>query len=184
MNFEDLMTYLDLEDATEFVYFEAMADLIECEEYIEMEALDRLFQDADPEMIANLIDEYFEDVQNAMPDDCGELYTLLDEIKLCLEGLITNAQSESDVRLFTSEFFRFRGWYSEESEVDVISADGECDTKCIRDAITDARMEKLGGEKKEYVFDKALDYQLDSYIMSFAELLSNEEYEDNGDGEQ
>ena len=34
MNYEELIEYLDLEDGSELEYFEAMADMIESEEYI------------------------------------------------------------------------------------------------------------------------------------------------------
>ena len=39
MNYEELLEYLDLDEAAQFEYFEAMADLIESEEYVEQEAM-------------------------------------------------------------------------------------------------------------------------------------------------
>ena len=59
MNFEELLDYLDLEDAMQFEYFEAMADLIESEEYIEQEALYQLFEGAEKTMITELLEDYF-----------------------------------------------------------------------------------------------------------------------------
>ena len=44
MNFEELLDYLDLEEAGQFEYFEALADLVECEEPIEMEAIYKLLR--------------------------------------------------------------------------------------------------------------------------------------------
>ena len=41
-------------------------------------------------------------------------------------------------------------------------------------------MEKLGGEQYRYDFEPALDYQLDSYVMSFADLMSAEEPDNEG----
>ena len=37
MDYRELLEYLDIEDPSEFVYFETLADLLECEEYIEPE---------------------------------------------------------------------------------------------------------------------------------------------------
>ena len=62
MDFYELLEYLDLEDAGQFEYFEAMADLIESEEYIEQEAMYQLFEGADNTMIEELLQDYFEDI--------------------------------------------------------------------------------------------------------------------------
>ena len=62
MNYEELLVYLDLDTPDEFEYFEAMADLVECEEYIEQEAVEELFRGADGSMIAELLEDYFEDI--------------------------------------------------------------------------------------------------------------------------
>ena len=179
MNYEELLNYLDIEDPAEFEYFEAMADLVECDEYIEQEALFGVFAKADKEMLSGLLDEYFEEITDGLPDDSDDMYTLLDQIRLYLTGLSANAEDEGDIRMLTDEFNRFRTWYSFESQVELSPEDGGYgDTVCLRDAITSARIEKLGGEKYRYDFNSALDYEIDSYTMSFAELAAIEEYED------
>lgn len=176
MNYDDLLIYLGLEDGSEFQYFETMADLVECEEYIEQEAMWRLFTEADATTVSGLIDDYFEEIINGLPDDSGEIYSLLEQIRLCLAGLIINAEDASDIRMFTDEFYRFRSWYSEESEVELISEEvGTSDYICLRDAITAARMETLGGERYRYNFENALNYEVDSYTMSFADLIATED---------
>ncbi len=91
--------------------------------------------------------------------------------------LVTNAVDDGDIRRFTYEFYRFRNWYSEESEVELISEDfGTSDYVCLRDAITAARMEKLR-EKYRYNFENAFNYEIDSYTMSFADLIAVEDHE-------
>lgn len=177
MNYEELLTYLDIDDPAEFAYFETMADLVESEEYIEMEAMYQLFEGADMEKVSGLIDEYFEEITNRLPDDSDEIFSLLDQIRLCLTGLAANAEDESDIRMFTDEFHRFREWYVYESEVEIIPEDGASDYQSVRDAITTARVEKLGGEEYRYNYEKALDYEIDSYTMSFAELVAAEDSE-------
>ena len=179
MNFEELLDYLDLEEAAQFEYFEAMADLIESEDYIEQEALYQLFDDADKTMITELLEDYFEDILEGIPDASSEIYSLLHQIKVMLIGLSSNIEEESDLRLFTDEFHRFRNWYSHESDVELTPEDGGKKLyHTVRDAITAARLENLGGEKYRYDFENALDYELDSYSMSFADLAKAEDEND------
>ncbi|MDD6311190.1 MAG: hypothetical protein PUB09_04555 [Firmicutes bacterium] len=181
MNFEELMEYLDLEDAADFQYFEAMADMIESEEYIEQEALYQLFDGADNTMISELLNDFFEDIMGGLPEDSGEICSLLEQIKMCLTGLIMNAEDDSDIRRFTDEFHRFRNWYSEESEVELLPENGGAPRYfCLRDAITSARVERLGGDRFRYNFENAVDYELDSYTMSFSDLVAAEDDYNNG----
>ena len=172
MDFEELLEYLDLEDGSDLEYFEAMADLIECEDYIDQEAVYSLFQQADKTMIEELLNDYFEDILEGLPDDSGEIFSLLHQIKMNLTGMAAGMEDDEDLRRFVDEFCRFRNWYSHESEVRLIPEDGESLYHTVRDAITASRVEKLGGEKYRYDFENALDYQLDSYIMPFSDLAS------------
>lgn len=179
MNYEELLEYLELEDPSEFKCFETMADLVECDEFIEQEAVFGIFAKADMNVISQLLDEYFEEITDGLPDDSNEVFSLLDQIRLCLTGLASNSEDDSDLRMLADEFFRFRTWYAFESQVELIPEEGNSsDTVCIRDAITAARVEKLGGEKYRYSFENALDYEIDSYRMSFAELAAIGEYDD------
>ena len=57
---------------------------------------------------------------------------------------------------------------------------GEVVRCVLRDAITAARLEKLGGEQYRYDFESALDYPLDSYTMSFADLVATENQDAEG----
>ena len=181
MDYKELIKYLDLEDGSDFQYFEAMADLLESDEYIEQEAIYQLFSEAENDMIAELLNDYFEDVTGGLPEDSGEIVSLMEQIRMCLEGLIMNAEDESEIRRFTDEFHRFRNWYAEESEVELLPEnEGQALYQCLRDAITTARLERLGGQKYRYNFENALDYELDSYTMSFADLMAAED--DYNDG--
>lgn len=175
MDYYELLEYLDLEEAGQFEYFEAMADLIESEEYIDQEAMYMLFDGADNTMIEELLQDYFEDVLDGLPENSGEIFSLLHQIKLSLIGMISHAEDDSDMRRFTDEFYRFQTWYSHESEVELQPENGGAALYTnVRDAITASRMEKLGGEKYSYDFENALDYQPDSYTMSFSDLMDAE----------
>ena len=179
MNYEELLEYLDLADGSEFEYFEAMADMIESEEYIEQEAMYRLFDEADNTMIEELLNDFFEDILDGMPEDSGEIFSLLHQIKLSLTGLIAAAEDDSDMRRFTDEFHKFRNWYSEDSEVEMSPEDGGAPVyTCVRDAVTAYRVEKLGGDKYRYNFENALNYELDSYTVPFSDLAKAEDEND------
>lgn len=117
---------------------------------------------------------------DGLPENSGEIFSLLHQIKLSLIGMISHAEDDSDMRRFTDEFYRFQTWYSHESEVELQPENGGAALYTnVRDAITASRMEKLGGEKYSYDFENSLDYQPDSYTMSFSELM---EAENDNDG--
>ena len=181
MNFSELLEYLDLEDPSQFIYFEAMADLIESDVAVEQEAVQALFEGADREMTAELFDDYFEEILDGLPDDSSEIYSLLHQIKLSLMGMASNCEDDADIRRLADSFCRFREWYCYDSAVS-LSAESEGDEleQSLRDAITTARMEKLGGRSYRYDFTGALDYPLDSYEVSVASLVAAEnDYEDS-----
>ena len=48
----------------------------------------------------------------------------------------------------------------------------------LRDALTLLRLEKLGEEEYSYDFSECLDYELEDYIMSFADLARAEAEEE------
>lgn len=175
MNFSELLEYLDIEDPSQFIYFEAMADLIESDEPIEQEAVQALFEGADGETMAELFDDYFEEILDGLPEDSSEIYSLLHQIKLSLMGMATNNEDDGDIRRFADSFCRFREWYCYDSLV-VLSPDGEGEEmeQSLRDAITSARMEKLGADTYRYDFTGAMDYPLDSYEVSLASLMATE----------
>ncbi len=186
MDYYELLEFLDLEEPAQFIYFEAMADLVECDEAIDQEAVYGLFNGAEKEMIAQLFEDYFEDILEGLPEDSDEIYDLLHQIKLSLMGLAMNMEEDSDVRKLTDEFCNFRNWYVYDSNVELSpeTGDGEAIHHCLRDAITASRVENLGGTAYRYDFTGAMDYPLDSYDMSVAALMALEDDEENGDGHE
>ena len=177
MKFEALLDYLELSDASEFEYFENLADLVEADMEIEPELIYKLLEEADMEIFAELTENYFEDLLQAVPEDAMELYTLLDSVKMALMGMAKNLEEEKDLVLLSDEFSRFRNWYSLESQVWVQELSESSRTESclsLRDALTLSRMEALGGEKYEYCFDEVLKFEMDQYTMSFADLMQEE----------
>ncbi len=180
MNYKDLLVYLNIDDPSEFEYFEMMADLLESEDYIEQEAMYRLFVEADKNKISQMLDDYFEEIVNSLPGDSDDVYSLLEQVRMCLIGLIDIAEDDSDYRKFTDEFYKFREWYVIDSQVEVIpdNEDDPEDCQSLRDAITTARIDKLNGNNHRFNFEKGANYEVDGYTMSFAELAAIEDEED------
>jgi hypothetical protein len=186
MDLEELLEMLELDEPQEFEYFENFSDLVESEEEMPVETLYDLFSQTDQDTIAELIDNYFDDTLDAVPDDQTDVYMLLGNIKRELTGLMSTADEEDQMRRFCEELYKFKQWYSFESEVACTDKEtGREKELTVRDALTLARLEKLGHEEYDYDFSDCLEYDLDEYAMDLAGLAAEEEPEsddplDNG----
>ena len=180
MNIDQLLKYLDLETPEQFEYFENLADLVEADTEIPPETLFELFSHMDMRIFAELLQHYFEEIMDSIPDDASELYTLMDTVKMAFVGVASNVEEEKDLILLVDEFYRFRNWYSLDSKVQIEEDNPDPTARQllpIRDALTLSRMEKLGGVKFDYYFDPALDFEMDEYTMSFADLMAEDRME-------
>ena len=181
MNYYELIEYLDIEDGSAVRYFEEMADLIESDEHIEHDALVQLFGEMEADTAASLLDEYFNDITRGLPGEYSEMFSLLENIRLELTGLIISASEDDPVsiRSFADRFYRFRNWYVYDTEVSVLDRNGSADGRAreyeqsVRDAIATARAGKLSGEEYAFDFSSALDYDIDYYAMSFSDLIDS-----------
>ncbi len=174
MKLEKLLEFLELEDPSEFEYFENLADLMETDMEIEPETMYQLLEAVDMEVMGQMIENYFSEILNALPEDAMEMYTLLDSVRLAFVGMAKHLEEERDLVLFADELTRFRNWYSLYSTVWVREIVKEIPREKevpLRDALTLVRMEQLGGEKYDYIFEEALDFEMDQYTVAFADLV-------------
>ena len=174
MNYYELIEYLDVDSGSEVRYFEEMADIIESDEHIDHEALMKLFGEMESLTAASLLDEYFNEITGGLPADYGEMFSLLDQIRLELTGTIRNVSVDDPdaIRDFTDRFYRFRNWYVYDTEVSVLDRGTSREfAQSVRDAIATARAGKLSGEEYAFDFSTALDYDIDYYAMSFSDLI-------------
>ena len=179
MDLHELLEFLEIDEPSEFEYFENFADLIESDETIPEETLFQLFSEADPKIVSELINGYFDDMLEAMPESSAEMYTLLENIKRSLVGLLRTSEEESLMRHFVEELFRFKAWFCFESEVGCKSiSDGTEKILPLRDALVLSRLEKMEEDEYQYDFEDCLKYEIDEYIMSFAEIAATVEDED------
>jgi len=179
MDLNELMEMLEIDEPSEFEYFENLADLIESDETIPEETLFQLFSQTDPKTVAELIHNYFNDMLEAMPESSTEMFTLIENIKRSLIGLLQTSEEESLLRHFVEELFRFKTWFCFESEVGCKSlSGGEEKMLPLRDALILSRLEKMEEDEYQYDFENCLKYEIDEYIMSFADLAIEEEEDD------
>ena len=165
---EELLELLDIDVPEEFEYFEHLAELLECTEDISPEAFCAVLMEVDQKILTELLETYFEDVLQGIPEDSLDFYTLMTTIRQSLLGLSMSASQSDQRRFFAEELFRFRVWYVFDSVVYCKSkTGGPASAIPVCEALALYRLEKLGEEAFEYDFSEAMDYSLDEYSISF-----------------
>lgn len=188
MNYDELLDFLDIENPDEFQYFEHFADLMECDTHISYDALFELISKIDKNVLSELIENYFEEILEGLPDDGTEAYTFLKSLSMSLRGMLKPLQNEEEceegIRAlvnFVEELEKFRNWYVFESNIECKNKkDGIIKEVTFFEAVVLSRMEKLNQDEYFYGFDEGLDYQIDEYIVSFSDVISDDEDDENG----
>lgn len=210
---EELFEILEIGSPRDFSFFEQFAALAEYDSPIAEEPLIGLFAQVDKDVLAELTENYFEDILQFVPDEYPDMYTLLSLIGRSLTGLARLAEaadalddpdaldaedavgtigsdeasgsegtvgtveseySDEDKVKYAEEFSRFRNWYSVESEVSCVKlADKSRLVLPVSQALTLYRVENFTGEEYKFDFSGALDYQVDEYSISLADLESS-----------
>ena len=179
MELDELLALLDIESSSEMKYFEQFADLIEEEQYIPLDTLIAFFELVDSDTLVDLIDGYFEETLNSVPDNENDFFTLLTNICTTLKTLAVSGEDDA-VRVFSEEFYKFRSWYLFENRVLCTeSIDGEEREVSPFTALTNYRAGCLTDEEYLLDFTEALDYPLDEYVVSLTSILED----DYGDGD-
>ncbi len=178
MDRDELFNYLDIESGEEFQYFEDFANLVENENEIDSDVIYELLSEMDMGVFRELCGNYFEDIMNSIPGDQIDLYNLLENIRRVLTGLSEAVAEEEENALLklADELNRFRIWYSTEENVECRELeDNEITSETVRDALVNARLEKITESEFSYDFEKALEYELEEFIMTYADLAMQEE---------
>lgn len=180
MDRNELLKYLDIESGSEFQYFEDFANLVESEAEIDSDVIFELLEEVEMDVFRELAHNYFEDIMNTIPDSQIDVYNLLENIRRVLEGLSEAVKNEEENALLklADELNRFRNWYSCEYTVDCRDLEtNEESEETVRDALVNSRLEKLMGDSFNYDFERALKYELEEFIMTYADLAAEAEYE-------
>ena len=80
MNRDELFEILDIEDGKEFQYFENLADLFESSEDIGGDIIFELMKDVDLEDFAELCENYFDQLEDWIPDGETDFFMLEDSL--------------------------------------------------------------------------------------------------------
>ena len=81
MNKEEIYQLMDIEKGEDFKYFESLADLLETDDNYDADTLFEVLNDIDTDILSEHASSYFEQMQENIPDDEAELYTLIENIK-------------------------------------------------------------------------------------------------------
>jgi hypothetical protein len=189
MEYEELLSLLDIDSGNGLAYFEQYAELVECEDYIAPEALSQIFEEVEGDALAELTDGYFDELLESVPDDEADLYTLLQTIGRALSGLALMPEHDEATANYADEFLKFRTWYAFESEVrcEKIDPDDAADeiVVTLMQALALYRAQHLSDEEYVFDFSDALDYPIDEYTVMLENMPGDEEpdeaYDDHDD---
>ncbi len=172
MGYTELLERLDLEDASEFKYFENFAELMESEESLEADELAALFENTEKEDVLEIIENYFDEALEILQEH-ADIYTTIELIK----STLTRLYEEGAIKDFALELAKVQEWYAiiEEVEVTDYSSGADQYYSSILDAICNLRLEKLGDKKLEYDFYKSAEYEIEEYVMNIGTLESDGE---------
>jgi hypothetical protein len=175
MDFDELLELLEIDSPDEFEYFEHFAALIECDEEIPYELFYRVLADVDSDVLAELTENYFEEVLQGTPEDAIDIYTLLSTIKQALVGLAKNSNTREERIAYVDELFKFRSWYIFDSTVHLRRlSDSLKRNVTLSEAMSLYRLEKLNEDQYQYDFSDCMDYEIDEYSISFDAKLDQE----------
>lgn len=179
MTKEELLEIMDIPEGSDFKYFESLADLLEIDEDYSPDELFEVLREIDTDLLAEHAGSYFDQMQDAVPDEDAEFYTLVENIKKEMTGLAQACSSvdededrERAVMDLAEEIVRFHEWYIDSCLVTAVSEEtGDEEILSVRDALFRSRGEKFTGEAYRYDFEDALDYELSEYVMQFSDLM-------------
>ena len=145
-----------MEGPSDLEYFEQFADLMEMDEAVPFDLFYMVLSGLAPETAGDLVENYFEDLTQAVPDDENELVSLVDSVEQNLLLLAADLDQDEARRSFAEQLHKFRSWFKAEGKA---SVDGL--PASIFEAVTAAREEKLGGDAHTVEIPSSLDYDLD-----------------------
>lgn len=175
MRKEELFELVDIEEGSEFEYFENYEALMDSDEEIECDELYMLLSEVELTVFSELTESWFYDIMENIPQDHIDLYNLLTVIRRNLIGLAQAAESEgddSDVLRLSEEVEKFRNWYSIEDYAAYDDENGQTRYIPVRDALASVRAAKFGGEEHEFDFSNAMEYEIEEYIMTYGDMVN------------
>lgn len=181
MDKSELYNILDIDKPEEFEYYENMADLLETDEAVGKELIGELLAEVDMETFSDLIDSYFEEFLKMVPDTETDFYITVDTVKRSINGLIRENMHPEELDELASAVAGFREWYVNKALVFDLDTGNELP---VRDAIFNISGAEFTGEKCNYDFRAALDYDVDSYEIKLRDIIDADAADVEAEGEK
>lgn len=156
MTLTQLYKALNMDGPEDLEYFEQFADLLEMDEDIPFDLFYMALSGLKPDIAGDLVENYFEDLTGAAPDEENELISIIDSVEQNLLLLASDLEEDDARRSFAQQLHKFRVWFKdpEKARIDGHSAS-------VFEAVTAARESKIGGQTHELDFSGSYDYKLD-----------------------
>ena len=167
----ELLELLDLEHGSEFTYYENIAELLEAESDIGVDAIYEVLMEADLTTFAEIAESYFYDIMERMPDNDVDIYNILEAVKRNLVAL----SEKGAVLKLAEELDSFHKYYSLMDNCIVTDREaGRMEKKSLRDAISDNRLAIMDNKQLDFDLEGAKDYVVEEYIVGFNDLYEEE----------
>ena len=156
MTLAKLFAALEMDTAEDMEYFEQFADLLEMDEDIPFDLFFIALSKVDAETAGDLVENYFEDLTQAVPDDANEMVSLVDSVEQNLLLLASDLDQDEVRRSFAQQLHKFRVWYKDPEGAEI---DGKETSPFL--AVLQAREDRLSGESHKIEFTSCDGYDLD-----------------------
>ena len=189
MNKEALLNLLDIENGSEFTYYENIAELLEAEQEIGADAIFQVLEEADLSIFAEIVESYFYDIMEKMPDNDVDLYNIFEAVKRNFIALSEAADRNKDSSVgedfsdgnvllrLSEELDEFHKYYSLTENCLVIDREsGIREEKSLRDAISDNRLALMDNRQLDFNLEEAKNFTVDEYMVGIKDLFDDEEY--------
>ena len=157
MTLNELYKMLDMEEPADFEYFEQFADLLETDEDVPFDLFYTALSAVTPENAGELVENYFEDLTKAAPDDENDLVLLIDSVEQNLLLLAADIEDQDARRSFAEQLFKFREWYKKSGSAEIEGASAS-----VFEALLQAREDALCGGSHVLDFSGAQGFELDN----------------------
>ena len=170
MDKTELYNILDIETAEDFKYYENVAALIEEPNYIELNLIKDLLKDIDITVLAESLDNFFEDFLNNLPDEETELYMTVDTIKRVITGKISEDMDSEQIESLAEELIKFRKWYVLDSLVYDKNSKREIP---VIEARYNYQASKYISELCDYDYRLACNYDTEGYDIRISDIIQS-----------
>jgi hypothetical protein len=109
-----------------------------------------------PENAGELVENYFEDLSNAAPEDENDLVLLIDSLEENLMHLAEGLEDTDARRSFAEQLYKFREWYKAPGGAEIDGGKAS-----VFEALLQARTDAISGESHDLTFLSTDEFKLE-----------------------